>query len=256
MEGFEWLLKEKEDEFFQGSVGMEEGSLCCGQLPELNSFDSDLFHLWMDGGSILQEGREEGGKQEEEEKGNGNENGAKHVMTERNRRNRLNHQLFTLRSLVPNITKMDKQSILVDAHAYLETILQQTEKEMEKISASSDTSNKDSSIATGYSVPPMQPQNNGQCGSSPAISEINAEMLGEERSVLKITCNRATGAVGRVQLVIESLGLEITCTSINEVNRDHMLITTFLRAKKKGVLNMEKLKYIVEVIAAKLCCGR
>ncbi|KAI3945513.1 hypothetical protein MKW98_018330 [Papaver atlanticum] len=51
-------------------------------------------------------------------------------MSERNRRKRLNKQLFTLRSMVPTITKMDKRSVLVDALTYLQDILDQTKIEI------------------------------------------------------------------------------------------------------------------------------
>ncbi|XP_026437536.1 uncharacterized protein LOC113335739 [Papaver somniferum] len=55
---------------------------------------------------------------------------SKNLMSERNRRKRLNKQFFTLRSMVPRITKMDKRSILVDALTYLQDILDQTNIEI------------------------------------------------------------------------------------------------------------------------------
>ncbi|KAI3893284.1 hypothetical protein MKX03_028452 [Papaver bracteatum] len=51
-------------------------------------------------------------------------------MSEQNRRKRLNKQFFTLRSMVPTITKMDKRSVLVDALAYLQDIRDRTKIEI------------------------------------------------------------------------------------------------------------------------------
>ncbi|KAF5208409.1 transcription factor FER-LIKE IRON DEFICIENCY-INDUCED TRANSCRIPTION FACTOR-like, partial [Thalictrum thalictroides] len=52
----------------------------------------------------------------------------KNLVSERNRRKRLSQQLLSLRAIVPNITKMDKRSVLVDALSYLRNIHQETEK--------------------------------------------------------------------------------------------------------------------------------
>ncbi|OVA20288.1 Myc-type [Macleaya cordata] len=50
----------------------------------------------------------------------------KNLVSERNRRKRLSQQLLALRALVPNITKMDKRSVLVDALSYLKNMQEET----------------------------------------------------------------------------------------------------------------------------------
>ncbi|KAJ8638139.1 hypothetical protein MRB53_012406 [Persea americana] len=50
----------------------------------------------------------------------------KSLVSERNRRKRLNQQLLALRALVPNITKMDRRWVLGDALAYLKSIHEAT----------------------------------------------------------------------------------------------------------------------------------
>ncbi|XP_042487736.1 transcription factor bHLH35-like [Macadamia integrifolia] len=205
----------------------------------------------------------EGEGESEAKKNNGNEGTSRNLVFERQRRKRLNQQLLTLRSLVPNITKMDKRSILIDALAYLQNVLQQIDKEMEKpnlpnlpksSSFASCSSGEDSSTIVEVEAPPLQghTQEYHHFASLPAISKIEADMVGDERFILKIWCNKREGTVGLVQRATEMLGLQVTCASVEQFDNANMLTTTFLRAKKKGGFTVEKLLKKVRTNATEL----
>ncbi|KAI3867279.1 hypothetical protein MKW98_001713 [Papaver atlanticum] len=51
--------------------------------------------------------------------GNGRENPLNHVEAERQRREKLNHRFYALRAVVPNVSRMDKASLLADAVSYI-----------------------------------------------------------------------------------------------------------------------------------------
>ncbi|KAF6172719.1 hypothetical protein GIB67_000777 [Kingdonia uniflora] len=172
----------------------------------------------------------------------------RNLVSERNRRKRLNEQLCALRSLVPHVTKMNKKTILSDAIVYLKGIIEETKKEEEKLAA---LATKDQYLIPGINETREVIE---QCRQRelPEISQIEVDMADREHFILKMSYSKERGVLRRVQQMIESLGMDVTSTSINPLDEHYMTIVSFLHVTKKGVLTQKQVVERVKATATKL----
>nr|CAD1840597.1 unnamed protein product [Ananas comosus var. bracteatus] len=95
----------------------KEGAAAAGLSSSLDSEHSDS-----DAAGLLQGDRRRGAKKRGRRPGTGRETPVNHVEAERQRREKLNHRFYALRSVVPNVSRMDKASLLADAVAYIKEL--------------------------------------------------------------------------------------------------------------------------------------
>ncbi|CAA3015887.1 transcription factor bHLH13-like [Olea europaea subsp. europaea] len=86
---------------------------------------------------------------------NGREAPLNHVEAERQRREKLNRQFCALRAVVPNISKMDKASLLGDAISYI-TQLQKKLKDMESDAGRHESISRNASTSVSQSNSELQ----------------------------------------------------------------------------------------------------
>ncbi|XP_057768542.1 transcription factor bHLH35-like [Salvia miltiorrhiza] len=193
---------------------------------------------------------------------------SKNIVSERNRRKKLNERLYALRAVVPNITKMDKASIIKDAIEYIESLNnEETRIQAEILELESGgaplfySDHQPESTAFSASQPikrsRMMESYYDSCVSSSAPSSTSCAMLpsspidllelrvssmGEKTStiVVSLTCTKGTDTMVKLCDIFESLNLRIITASISTFS-ERLLMTVFLEGDDgdKDVLNFK-----------------
>ncbi|XP_058068133.1 transcription factor bHLH35-like [Magnolia sinica] len=187
---------------------------------------------------------------------------AKNIVSERNRRKKLNERLFALRAVVPNITKMDKASIIKDAIDYIQELHDQERRiqaEIADLEVGKQKKPSDFEVDHGrLSVARTKKKRTDQGrevdgpGGPPAapieILELRVSEVGERTSVVSITCSKKTDTVVRLCEVFESLKLKIITANITAFS-GRLLKTVFVEADES---EKAQLKEKIEMAIADL----
>nr|GLL25851.1 transcription factor MYC2-like [Ipomoea trifida] len=156
------------------------------------------------GGGAVGGGGERAKKRAKKAAANGNGNGKEetrtHVQAERQRRERLNQRFYTLRTMVPNVSKMDKASILEDAIAYIN----QLESKLQK--------------------PPTSPHHNiedaagDEEDADDQSADVDVKIIGED-AMIKIECNKKNHPAARLMAALKELDLHIRHANVSVANK-------------------------------------
>ncbi|XP_013673247.1 transcription factor bHLH35 isoform X1 [Brassica napus] len=148
---------------------------------------------------------------------------SKNIVSERNRRQKLNQRLFALRSVVPNITKMDKASIIKDAISYIQGLQNEESKleakirELESTPKSSLSFSKDfdPDLLVPVTSKKMKQLDSGSSRSLIEVIELKVKSMGERIMVVNVKCNKRTDTMVKLCEVFESLNLKILTSNLN-----------------------------------------
>ncbi|KAI3443408.1 hypothetical protein Pfo_000073 [Paulownia fortunei] len=172
---------------------------------------------------------------------------SKNIVSERNRRKKLNERLYALRSVVPNITKMDKASIIKDAIEYIQSLHDEERRIQAEISEleSGRPSNGaifyfDQEDTTFCSKPKRTRMEHcyDSVGSrlvmpSPVeVLELRVSNMGEKTIVVSLTCSKRTDTMVKLCEIFESLKLKIITANITAFS-GKLLKTVFLEADEE-----------------------
>ncbi|CAN6227578.1 unnamed protein product [Urochloa humidicola] len=158
----------------------------------------------------------------------------KNIVMERDRRRKLNEKLYALRSVVPNITKMDKASIIKDAIEYIEKLQAEERRMLQEVRALESAAGAGDNERYGEyeydegvlmqaerakrmrrarSVPSVP------AGAPPPVEvlELRVSEVGDRVLVVSVTCGKGRDAMARVCRAVEELRLRVITASITSV---------------------------------------
>ncbi|KAF8379937.1 hypothetical protein HHK36_027402 [Tetracentron sinense] len=177
---------------------------------EHSNSDGPLFSANIDNNKPKKRGRKPG---------NGRDVPLNHVEAERQRREKLNHRFYALRAVVPNVSRMDKASLLADAVSYinemkakveeLEAKLGKESKKM-KMEAYDHTLNHPSTISTSRVDHPRSSINGVRM-------EVEVKIIGSE-AMIRIQSENINYPSARLMEVLRDLEFQVHHASMSSVN--------------------------------------
>jgi hypothetical protein len=170
---------------------------------------------------------------------------SKTIVSERSRRVRMKEKLYELRSLVPNITKMDKASIIADAVVYVRNLQAHARKLGEEVAALEARPRSPSSAGPGL-------EQHGVVGRAAAaaaagrrhrhlpaaggghhgarLRHVGAVQVGHGRFFVTVECERRDGVAAPLCAAAESLAcFGVERSSLSRSGTDRVVSTLTLK---------------------------
>ena len=166
---------------------------------------------------------------------NGRKEQLNNVEAERQRREKLNQRFYALRAVVPNVSKMDKASLLGDAISYiteLKSKLQTLESDKDGMQKQLEGVKKELEKTT-ENVSSNHAGNSSSCNNNNKLSnqklidvlEMDVKILGWD-AMIRIHCSKKNHPGARLLTALMELDLDVHHANVNLVNDMTMLQAT------------------------------
>ncbi|KAL5712038.1 hypothetical protein ACHQM5_014247 [Ranunculus cassubicifolius] len=172
-------------------------------------------------------------------------NRARTLGSERKRRSRMKEKLYALRSLVPNITKMDKASIIRDAVAYVQNLQMQAETikaEITRLEASSSAPGKFPDLKENQKEPNNVIPEHMHLHSRQVL-QMDVFQVEDKEFYMRVVCNKSEGVAVALHKTLESLSpFEIKNSNFSTASGRYVLTFTVDVKEFKEQMNAPNLK--------------
>lgn len=169
--------------------------------------------------------------------GNGRDISLNHVEAERQRREKLNHRFYALRAVVPNVSRMDKASLLSDAVAYIKELKEKVEELTQLQKESSSKKLKRGAIHFSDQDRDSDHSGDGKLGGG--LVEIEVKIIGSE-AMIRVQSRNSEHPAAAMMATLRDLELHVHHASVSSVN-DLMLQDIVVRIPD-GLQSEENLK--------------
>ncbi|KAJ6699725.1 TRANSCRIPTION FACTOR BHLH35 [Salix purpurea] len=150
---------------------------------------------------------------------------SKNIVSERNRRKKLNDKLLELRGAVPRISKLDKASTIKDAIDYIQDLQEQERNlQAEIMELESESLKKDPGFDFEEELPILLRSKKSRCDqiydhrvpmSLPIkVHELRVNSMGENTLLVSLTCSKAGDAMIKICDIFESMKLKIITANV------------------------------------------
>ncbi|CAK9263271.1 unnamed protein product [Sphagnum jensenii] len=229
---------------------------------ELDSIESEAEVTFKDSGECSLQSGSRPPRKRGRKPANDREEPLNHVQAERQRREKLNQRFYALRAVVPNVSKMDKASLLDDAKTYIQDLqrkLEETESQiMELQNDARGSSNKPLELpvpiitltTTNSSEKGLQSNlkmSTKATAAPPPLREflleekptVHVQIMGQE-VVIQLSCSKDIYTIANVILALQDLDLEVQHSNTSAVENTilHVLI---VKMKMAELLTKEQL---------------
>ncbi|KAL2456987.1 Transcription factor bHLH [Abeliophyllum distichum] len=162
---------------------------------------------------------------------NGREEPLNHVEAERQRREKLNRQFCALRAVVPNISKMDKASLLGDAITYI-TELQKKLKDVESDLEKHESISREASTSESKPNSELQDQ----------VPRIDVQSI-DDQVIVRVLCPLHAHPVSRVIQAFQDAQVTVLDSEIS-TGTDVVFHTFVVKSQGSEQLTKEKLMQV------------
>ncbi|XP_019156577.1 PREDICTED: transcription factor MYC2-like [Ipomoea nil] len=169
---------------------------------------------------------------------NGREEPLNHVEAERQRREKLNQRFYALRAVVPNVSKMDKASLLGDAISYINELkskLQTAESAQEDLKTQLESIKKESR----HPPPPPPPEPPLKLAGKIVDIDVDVKIIGWD-AMIRIQCSKKNHPAARLMVALKDLDLDVHHASVSVVN--DLMIQQATVKMGSHVYNQEELR--------------